>query len=100
MFTKINTINYALDQLIADKIWRETKAYVTSLGNVDIMDTRLVESTIKELISCRVGLLAMEELNDCLVKTGFLTINFSSDIGFVITVGLLDDTGVYGVLVK
>lgn len=101
MFKKVNASNFTLSKDAADKIYNEVRAALGSYNteNISVYDDVYLQ-TIKDVISLRVGLLAISEIKDDLLKTSFLTVSFNSDIGFDITVGYVNGELVYGVLIK
>jgi len=100
MFKQINGCNYVIDKLTADDMYNSVKR-VVSVDNIAIdIAGGLIEGTIKELISFKIALLVYTNMYLDLVKHGFITVKFSSDIGFEITVAIIDEKLAYGVLVK
>jgi len=100
MFKQINGCNYVIDKPTADDVYNSVKR-VVSVDNIAIdIAGGLIEGTIKELISFKIALLVYTNMYLDLVKHGFITVKFSSDIGFEITVAIIDEKLAYGVLVK
>jgi hypothetical protein len=100
MFSKVNSITYILDKESCDEVYRDAKKALESISERTADSESVYNSVLKRMISYKIGHLAHIQLLDILVKSGFLTIIFSSDISFDVSVGIIDNELVYGVLVK
>ena len=101
MFNKVSGVTYTIDDDIARSLTTDTTHTVHASAGDACISKYILEDLIKRMLSHEVALLVYHELRTVLDSNGFIVIKFGTEsLSFMISVGLMDDELVYGILNK
>jgi len=99
MFKVVNSTKYILDKDVCERIWKKSSNQIDDISYGSDISPQTRSKFIKNEVCLMVAVKVNNHLKETLIDIGFLTVVFTADETFNVSIGYVDDQIVCGHLV-